>query len=287
MQKPLEAMPAESTIASVLDELTQQLSACCDNPKLEANLLISHVLGKPRSHLIAFPESILDSGLTKNINDLLKRRRHGEPMAYLTGQQEFWSLPLSVNREVLVPRPETELLVELALHLPTKPQTIIDLGTGSGAIALALASEWPHADITAIDQSAAALQVAQHNARNLKIHNVKFTQSDWFEDVPNRLVDLCISNPPYIAAGDSHLTGDGVRHEPLSALVSGADGLDSIRQIIHTTPDYLNPGGYLMIEHGHLQGPAVKRLLENAGFKACTTHQDFNGNDRVTMGQKT
>lgn len=279
-------MTAESTIASVLDSLTQTLSACSDNPKLEASLLICHALDKPRSHLIAFPESAIKIELVNVINQLSDRRRNGEPMAYITGQQEFWSLSLSVNKDVLVPRPETELLIELTLQLPTKPENIIDLGTGSGAIALALASEFPQAKVTATDQSAAALQVAEDNAQQLNIHNVTFVQSNWFQALSVEPVDLCISNPPYIEADDPHLSGDGLRHEPISALVSGTDGFDDIRQIITLAPDYLKPGGFLMLEHGHLQADAVRQLLKESGFENCVTYQDLNNNDRVSLGCK-
>lgn len=271
-----------ATVGQWLRLTTQRLTATSPSAKRDAELLLGHVLQAPRGRLLAFPEQTLTPDQISALEMLIERRREGEPVAYLTGQQEFWSLPLQVTADVLVPRPETELIVELVLALPQKPQQILDLGTGSGALALAIASELPDAQVLAIDQSLAALAVAEGNARRLQIANVAFETGDWLSGCGNARFDLIVSNPPYIAEGDAHLQGDGVRHEPRAALASGVDGLDALRRIIADAPAHLQPGGRLLLEHGADQGAAVRALLQQAQLGEVRTHQDYAGLDRVS-----
>jgi release factor glutamine methyltransferase len=215
------------------------------------------------------------------------RRAAGEPLAYLTGRREFWSLDLAVTPDVLIPRPETELLVELALQrIPRNVKVdIADLGTGSGAIALALAHERPLTRVLATDASAATLTVARDNAARLRNGNIEFAQGDWCAALGNRKFDLIVSNPPYIADKDAHLQQGDLRFEPRAALASGADGLDAIRVIVHGAPAHLKPGAWLMFEHGHEQGLAVRDLLEKSGFVEVFTERDLEGRERVTGGR--
>jgi release factor glutamine methyltransferase len=217
---------------------------------------------------------------------LANRRVAGEPVAYITGRRGFWSLDLHVSPDTLIPRPETELLVELALeHLPASgPVTVLDLGTGSGAIALALAKEQPLARIIAVDASLAALSIAQANAAELRVGNIKFMHGDWYAGLAGQRVEVIVSNPPYIEAADAHLGQGDLRFEPRSALASGEDGLDDIRVIVAEAPEHLSPNGWLLIEHGWNQGAAVRRLFSTAGFVDVVTEQDLEQRDRVTLG---
>lgn len=255
--------------------------------RLDAELLLAHVLDVSRSNLIARDERELTPEEQGDFERLLGRRKAGEPLAYLTGTKEFWSLELEVTRDVLVPRPETELLVEWCLSFPRRRDSrILDIGTGSGAIALALAKEWPEADIVAIDVSDAALAVAKANAKRLKL-DVTFVRSDLFELDPglrgNDGVDLIVSNPPYVAAGDPHL--DDLKFEPALALTSGRDGLDALRAIVRAAPALLRPGGWLLVEHGATQGAAVRELFKAAKFEAIETRRDLAGHERATGGR--
>ena len=211
----------------------------------------------------------------------------GEPVAYILGSRDFWMLTLRVNRHVLIPRPETELLVETALALVTTPEaSIADLGTGSGAIALAIASERPVWKILATDMSGDALTVASDNASQLNIVNVEFRQGSWCDALPPQLFDLIVSNPPYIDAADAHLTQGDLRFEPHSALVAADDGLADIRTLCSQAPQCLKPGGWLLLEHGWTQGPTVAAILQSSGLETVRTLKDLNGNDRVSLGRR-
>ncbi|ANX03993.1 peptide chain release factor N(5)-glutamine methyltransferase [Immundisolibacter cernigliae] len=247
-------------------------------------LLLALALDVPRAWLLAHAEQRPDDAALGRFETLLRRRLAGEPMAYLRGRQGFWSLELDVTPDVLVPRPETELLVELALACMGECGRLADLGTGSGAIALALASTRPHWQIVATDRSAAALAVADGNAARLGL-SVEFRQGDWFAPLAGERFDIIVSNPPYIAAHDTCLEGDGVRREPRAALVAGDDGLADLAAIIAGSAAHLSPGGWLLLEHGADQGPAVRALLASAGFVALATHADLASRPRVTLGR--
>lgn len=255
--------------------------------RAEAEILLTHVLGKSRSWLIAHADDMLDASAATRFDTLLERRAQGEPVAYLTGRRGFWTLELEVSPATLIPRPETELLVELALsRLPAQGRPrVVDLGTGSGAIALAIARECPHAHVVATDASADALLVAQRNAEANRIRNVAFAQGDWFEPLAAQSFELVVSNPPYIAAEDPHLQQGDLRFEPAGALASGADGLDDIRRIIEGARSHLATGGWLLFEHGWDQGAAARGLLEAAGYLDVFTAQDLESRDRVSGGR--
>jgi release factor glutamine methyltransferase len=255
---------------------------------VDAEFLLLHVLGQPRAWLFAHRDDPAADDVAAVFEVLVERRARGEPVAYLTGRRGFWSFDLAVTAATLIPRPETELLVELALaRLPTdRPLRVADLGTGSGAIALALAHERPRAQVVASDASAPALAVASANARALGLANVVFREGDWFGPLAGERFDLVASNPPYIAGDDPHLAEGDLRFEPASALSSGVDGLDAIRRIVADAPAHLQDGGWLLLEHGWEQGAAVRALLRDAGFAAVATERDLEGRDRVTLGQK-
>jgi release factor glutamine methyltransferase len=269
-------------MAEVRQALASATAALGD--RLEAELLLVHALGKPRSWLIAHADDELDSAHAAAFDALVKRRADGEPVAYITGRRGFWSLDLEVTPATLIPRPETELLVELALdRLPATGATrVADLGTGSGAIALAIARESRAAHVMATDASAEALVVAQRNAAAQRIANVTFAQGDWLSPLHGQTFDVIVSNPPYIEADDPHLGQGDLRFEPMSALASGADGLDDIRRIVTDARTHLKPGGWLLIEHGWNQGAAVRALLEQGGYHDVFTAQDLEQRDRVT-----
>ncbi|MBX9495380.1 peptide chain release factor N(5)-glutamine methyltransferase [Yersinia enterocolitica] len=256
-----------------------------DSPKRDAEILLSFVTGRARTYLLAFGETQLTAEQLAVLEPLAARREQGEPIAYLVGEREFWSLPLSVSSATLIPRPDTECLVEQALaHLPATPCRILDLGTGTGAIALALASERPDCAVMGVDIKADAVALACHNAQKLAINNVDFLQSSWFDSVSGRFT-LIVSNPPYIDANDPHLNEGDVRYEPHSALVAEAEGIADLTEIIRQSPAYLEVGGWLMLEHGWQQATAVQKLLHNSGFSAVMTYKDYGNNDRVTLGQ--
>jgi release factor glutamine methyltransferase len=247
----------------------------------EARLLLAHAAEFSEAAVLAFPERSLPPGVEQKFTDFAERRRRGEPVAYILGRQEFYSLPLAVNAAVLIPRPETELLVELALE--RQFSNVVDLGTGSGAIALALKKHRPAARVVAVEASAAALQVAKRNALALGLE-VEWRHGRWFAPIEGERFDLIVSNPPYVAAGDPHL--GALRYEPVGALVSGADGLDAIREIAAQAPKYLTAGGALLLEHGIGQDEAVRRLLAQAGLEEVRTWPDLAGTPRVSGAKR-
>ena len=253
----------------------------------DAQWLMAHALRRPRSWLYAHGDALLGEDDAGRFMALLARRIAGEPVAYLTGERGFHGLELAVTPDTLIPRPETELLVELALQRIASDRVarIADLGTGSGAIALAIARERPQAQILASDRSAAALAIARANAQRLAIGNVEFREGDWWQPFANETFDLIASNPPYIEDDDAHLSQSDLRYEPRTALASGKDGLDAIRVIVRDAPRHLHPGGWLLLEHGWQQGDAVRELMAKAGFVDDATEQDLEHRDRVTSGR--
>lgn len=253
----------------------------------EAALLLRHVLGVSEAWLIAHADEPVDPPREAAFRALIERRTHGEPVAYLTGTRGFHALELQVSPDVLIPRPETELLVECALKCIPEDAgcAVADLGTGSGAIALAIAKARPSARVVATDASASALQVARTNAERLGLHNVEFAQGDWCEPLGEAGFDLIASNPPYIAEGDPHLRGGDLRFEPRAALASGADGLDAIRIILRDARRHLHDGGWLMLEHGFEQGSAVGDLLAAHDYAQVFTERDLEGRERVSGGR--
>ena len=274
-----------ATIQSLLDSADLPASPTA---RLDAELLLAAVLGKPRSYLRTWPEHEPGAEQLAAFAALLERRRMGEPVAYILGHQGFWSLDLEVAPHTLIPRPDTELLVETALQLaPATPQRVLDLGTGSGAIALALASERGGWQVIGVDRIAEAVALAERNRQRLKLGNAEFRQSSWFDGLAGERFDLILSNPPYIAADDRHLGEGDVRFEPLSALVAGVDGLDDIRQIIAQAPRHLQAGGWLLLEHGYDQAEAVRELLAAAGFTAVDSRRDLGGHQRISLGRWT
>jgi release factor glutamine methyltransferase len=275
------------SIAELLAAAAKRLESVSDSPRLDAEVLLAHAGGWNRTILFAWPERQVDATAAARFGLLLDRRCQGEPVAYLTGTREFWSRDFQVNPGVLIPRPETELLVEQALDTVagmTQPR-ILDLGTGSGIVAITLAAELPKAQVTAVDVSRDALAVARGNAERHGIRNLRLLSSDWFSSLPNgERFDLIVSNPPYIAASDPHLSEGDVRFEPSLALTSGNDGLYAIRLIIQTSRNFLIPGGWLLFEHGWDQGQKAVELLLEAGYFSASTISDLLGNDRVSKG---
>ncbi len=278
-----------NTIAQALKETADLLAGLPEtDPRLEAEVLLAHVLGKSRSYLVAWPERYLNEAQLDHFRGLAARRLNGEPVAYLTGHREFWSLDLTVTPAVLVPRPDTELLVERALHrIPAGcPWLLADLGTGSGAIAAALAKERPDCRITATDASIEALAVAESNFKQLELDRIATAHGRWCAALPpGSRFNLIVSNPPYVAEGDPALETGDLSWEPQYALRSGADGLDDIRRIIREAPAHLTAGGWLLLEHGFEQGTAVRRLLTKGGFGHIATHRDLAGHERVSEGR--
>ena len=259
-----------------------------DSPSasLDAELLLAAALGKSRSYLRTWPEREPSAEQQTAFAGMLERRRAGEPVAYILGQQGFWSLDLEVAPHTLIPRPDTELLVETALELlPATPLRVLDLGTGTGAIALALASERGGWRVTGVDRVDEAVALAERNRQRLQLSNAEFRPSQWFSALAGERYGLIVSNPPYIAADDRHLGEGDVRFEPASALVSGVDGLDDIRQIIAQAPQHLEPGGWLLLEHGYDQAETVRALLAGGGFVAVESRRDLGGHQRISLGQ--
>ena len=256
-----------------------------DSPRRDAEILLGFVTGKARTFILAFGETLILPEQQTQLDTLLARRERGEPVAHLVGMREFWSLPLFVSPATLIPRPDTECLVEQALaRLPGTSCDILDLGTGTGAIALALASERPDCQVTAVDYVADAVALAQRNADALDILNIRIAQSDWFSALDGLCFSLIVSNPPYIDERDPHLAQGDVRFEPKSALVAADSGLADLAHIIREGRDYLLPGGVMLLEHGWQQGEAVRALFAREGYIHVETCVDYGGNDRVTLG---
>lgn len=270
-----------------LSALRRQLAAASPSADLDAELLLAHVLGTSRAGLMADPSQPLDARQLQVLASLAERRCAGEPVSYLTGHREFWSLDLEVTADVLVPRPETELVVELALAALAQVArpAVLDLGTGSGAIALALARERPDAAVTAVDVSPAALAVAARNARRLQAGNVSFLPGSWYEPVGTARFDCIVSNPPYVADDDPALVR--LVHEPRGALAAGPAGLDALAIICAGAPQHLATGGALIVEHGATQGADVRALMARAGLAAIATHDDLAGRPRATRGNSS
>jgi release factor glutamine methyltransferase len=274
------------TIRGALAEATRQLDAATPSPRVDSEVLVMHVTGLTRTGLFQCGDDSLSSDQQRQLVELLARRAHGEPVAYLTGVREFWSLTLHVTPDTLIPRPETELLVERTLAIVPKQAawTVADLGTGSGAVALAVASERPQAQVIATDSSEAALAVARANAKRLGIANIEFRHGDWLAALGDTAIDLIVSNPPYLRADDPHLLEGDVRFEPRSALVAGADGLDAIRHIAAAALGRLRPGGRLLFEHGYDQGATARAILLEKGYLEVESFRDLAEHDRVTGG---
>lgn len=279
-----------TTIEQALNQTAAQFAQSgSDSPLLDASVLLCHALQKPRSYLFTWPEKALTQEQNIAFGLLVERRLAGEPVAYIIGEREFWSLPLSVAPSTLIPRPDTERLVELALEKAPQIQgDILDLGTGTGAIALALASELPHRHVVGIDLQPQARDLAASNGEKLGLDNANFLAGSWFEPLENGTkFALIVSNPPYIDDADPHLSQGDVRFEPRSALVADEQGLADIRHIAHHARQYFVNGGWLLFEHGFEQGTAVRAILQQLGYQHVSTQQDYAGKDRVTLGQFT
>lgn len=279
-------MSSESSLTceTLLNNAIEQIGG--ESPRLDAELLLSHVTGLGRTSFRAWPEREVAPDQAQAFRELVAERVKGLPIAYLLGQQEFWSLPLKVSPSTLIPRPDTECLVETALELPLPENArVLDLGTGTGAIALALASEKAKWQIMASDRVEEAVELARENSRSLQLP-ITVVQSHWFGQISESGFDLLISNPPYIPASDGHLHEGDVRFEPPSALVAGDDGLDDIRLLVAEGLKHLNPDGWMLLEHGYDQGEAVRNLFAAAGWRNIETRLDYGGNDRMTLARK-
>jgi release factor glutamine methyltransferase len=277
-----------ATLAEILNTCTESLNTHSDTPRLDAELLICHVLNIPKTKLFTDAEQRLESDKLTAINELVQQRITGQPVAYLVGYRDFWTLRLKVTPATLIPRPETELLVETALTLFSADEEInlIDLGTGTGAIALSIASERPGWHITATDASSDALAVAIENAETIQLHNVTLLQSHWFDDIADTATyDMIISNPPYVAEDAEHLRQRGVRYEPQAALRAGSDGLNDIRIIIPASKKHLKKNGWLLLEHGFDQGETVLALFKQHGFRNIQQKKDLAGHTRISYAQ--
>lgn len=273
------------TISDALHTATLLLERSSTSARLDAELLLAYVTGLSRTDFRAAPERELPAAAGWSFQQLIRRRLQGEPVAYIRGHQEFWSLLLEVTSAVLIPRPETELVVERTLALLRPDATAMaDLGTGSGAIALAVASERPSLQITAVDVSVEALDIAKRNAARLQLRNIRFERGQWFAPLAGRRFDVVAANPPYVARGDADLAADVSRFEPEIALIAGATGLEAIEQILAQAGSYLTPGGWLVLEHGWTQAGAVRERLVRSGFAHVRSHADLAGHERVTEG---
>lgn len=266
-----------STVAAALAAARAKL------PAAEARLLLGHALGRSTAWLIAHDDETLGEEALRRFASLVARRAGGEPVAYLTGHREFFGRDFAVSPAVLIPRPETELLVEIALGRLPDAGRILDLGTGSGCVAVTLALESPRSEVSAVDISDAALDMARGNAEQLGAR-IRFLRSDWFSSVAGERFDIIVTNPPYVAATDAHLDAGDLRYEPAAALASGLDGLEAIRRIIIAAPEFLAPGGQLWLEHGYDQAPAVEALLGAVDFVGVEQHRDLAGIVRVSGG---
>lgn len=280
-------MNALHTYRELVSGASTRLETGSDSPSLDAELLLARALDRPRSHISAWPQRRPDAVQLAEFERLLERRLRGEPMAHILGEREFWSLELQVTPATLIPRPDTEILVETALEKipPADGCRVLDLGTGTGAIALAIKKERPLAEVAATDASEQALEVARGNAQRHRLQ-VEFQAGDWWLPFAGRQFDVVVSNPPYIAESDPHLAAGDLRFEPREALVSGPAGLDDLERIIKGIPPLLAHGGWLLVEHGYDQaGPVAERFAE-AGFVDIRCHRDLGGQPRVTQGQR-
>lgn len=278
-------MTAPETVGQALRRFLDHLAVTSPSARADAEILFCHVLQCSTVRLRLDSERPLVAAARQRLDALMERRRAGEPVAYLIGERGFWTLDLAVDRRALIPRPETELLVERALDLiPSRSARVVDLGTGSGAIALALAGERPGWRITAIEHDPETLALARSNGIRLQL-GVDWRQGDWLQPMAGERVDLIVANPPYIAAEDPHLAVGDLRFEPRHALAAGADGLDALRVIIHDAPRHLRPGGWLAVEHGYDQEAAVQQLMRDRGFRNIRMHRDLGGQPRVTEGK--
>ena len=277
------------TLKDLVIDATESLAEASPAPRLDAELLLAHALGRERSYLHAHPEEAADAAAGRRFRELVAARRAGEPIAYLTSKREFWSLDLKVTPATLIPRHETELLVELALErIPEDAAwSVLDLGTGSGALALAIGRERPRCRITATDESEAALAVAAENARRHGLHNIEFLAGDWFTPLADRRFHLILSNPPYVKEHDPHLKSGDVRFEPRAALTAGPEGMDDLRRIAAQAMPHLEDRAWLLMEHGHDQGVAVRALLAAGGFTGVMSFRDLAGLERVSGGLRT
>lgn len=275
-------------IRARLDAAARRLARGSSSPRLDAELLLADLLGIPRARLLALDDGALPPGIAEAFEERIARRTGGEPVAYLLGQRDFWTLTLAVSPAVLVPRPETELLVEFALEvLAGHPAPrVLDLGTGSGAIGLAVASARPDARVDLVDASRDALAVAEGNRQRLGLGNARMLAGDWYAPLAGTRYDLILSNPPYLAADDSHLEGPDLAHEPRCALVSGPTGLEALAHIASGAVEHLKAGGSLALEHGATQGAAVRGLLETHGLAGVRTRRDLAGLERATQGTR-
>lgn len=276
------------TLQGFIQQATAALRHHSPTPRLDSEVLAMHVCGLTRAQLITRADDTLKPSQQQTLQDLLARRTAGEPVAYLTGEREFWSMPLHVTRATLIPRPDTEILVEQALARIPKEAAwrIADLGTGSGAIALAIARERPHCHIVATDISATALAVAQDNAQRHGITNITLREGSWQLPLRGEIFDVVVSNPPYLREDDAYLTVGDVQFEPRLALVASRDGLEAIRTIAHHTKPFLKPGGWLILEHGFDQAEAVRTILQAEGYSGLQRYQDLAGHERVSLGQR-
>ncbi|MCX2523822.1 peptide chain release factor N(5)-glutamine methyltransferase [Larsenimonas rhizosphaerae] len=274
-------------IDAVLAEAAEQLGNISDTARLDADVLLAHVLERSRTWLYTWNDRLVDSSDLAAYQALVSRRAEGEPVAYLVGEREFWGLPLYTSPATLIPRPDTECLVEQALmRMPGKTGQLLDLGTGTGAIALALKSERPGWDVTAVDLFDEAVALARRNAQRLNL-DIRCRQGNWFDGLPPMHFDVIVSNPPYIADHDEHLDQGDVRFEPRSALVATGEGLDDLAHLVNEARTWLFPGGWLLLEHGHGQGEAVRCAMHQAGFGHIDTVQDIGRRDRVTLARLT
>jgi release factor glutamine methyltransferase len=270
--------------------LSEEINAVSDTARLDIELILTHILQKNRTWLFTWSDHVLTEKQTADFLQMLERRKNGEPVAHIIGQREFWSLSFDVNNSTLIPRPDTELLVETLLELfshdlPDASRHCLDLGTGTGAIALSLAHEKKFWKVVGVDQSPAAIELAEKNRQKFQLQNVNLKISDWFSNMDQQQFDVIVSNPPYIDPQDPHLSQGDLRFEPLTALIADEKGLADIKHIIHHAKNYLLSGGWLLLEHGYDQAEAVKKLLHENGYAQIQTRKDYGGNDRVTFAR--
>lgn len=272
-------------IAHCVRWATVQL-ANSESPKLDAEVLLCHLLEKDRSYLFTWNDKLVSEQVWDDFSALVLRRQQGEPVAHILGYREFWSLQLEVSADTLIPRPDTEILVDQALaRIPASSCSVLDLGTGTGAIALAIASECPQAQVTAIEYQVAAAELAKRNAKRCQL-DLNVLQGSWYKPLAQaQLFDVIVSNPPYIEANDPHLAQGDVRFEPLTALVAEGNGLADLQHIITAGVNHLKDAGWLLVEHGYDQGSAVRELFTQADYQQVMTYQDYGSNDRITVGQ--